>query len=140
MVFLKLLHLLRLIQTSIMAKIKGLDGLTNEEINAALDNGAKFVVFQYTISIVLMTFKRNSDIHFVQKDESTFSKSIGFTLVNLVFGWWGIPWGPIYTVGAWVNNASGGKDITAEVLQSMNQSPKKDREVSEDVLDDILME
>jgi hypothetical protein len=123
-----------------MAKIKGLEGLSNEEINQALNEGAKFVVFRYTISIVLMTFRRSSDIYFVRKDESTFSKSIGFTIINFLFGWWGIPWGPIYTIGSWITNAGGGKDVTQDVLQAMNQKPTSNREVSEELLDDMLMD
>ena len=103
-----------------MAKIKNIDGLTNNEINFALQNGAKFVVYQYCISIIVMTFRRSSDIYFVKAGESTIKDSIGFTLLTLVLGWWGIPWGPIYTIGALYQNSTGGKDVTAEVLASIN--------------------
>lgn len=123
-----------------MAKIKGLENLSDEEINEALSNGAQFVVFRYTISLVLMTFRRSSDIYFIKSGEPTFSKSIGYTLINLLLGWWGIPWGPIYTIGSLITNMGGGKDVTKEVLLAMNQEPAKNREVSEDLLDDILME
>ncbi len=123
-----------------MAKIKGIEGLSNEEIHRAINEGAKFVIFRYTISIVLMTFRRNSDIYFVRKGESTISKSIGFTIINFLLGWWGIPWGPIYTIGSWITNAGEGKDITQEVLASLQPAPSGNRTLSEDVLDDILME
>lgn len=103
-----------------MAQIKGLEGMTDHEINHELSNGAKFVIFEYCISILVMTFKRGSDVYFIRSGESTLSKSIGYTLLTLVVGWWGIPWGPIYTIGSVYTNLSGGKDITQDVLNSFN--------------------
>lgn len=103
-----------------MAQIKGTEGMTTEQINDELTRGAKFVVFQYCISIVVMSFRRSSDIHFIKAGESTFSKSIGFTLLTLLLGWWGIPWGPIYSIGAIFHNATGGKNVTEELLSSAN--------------------
>lgn len=108
-----------------MAQIKGLDGMTTDQINHELSHGAKFVVFQYCISILVMTFKRSSSIYFVKASESGAIKSIGFTLISFVFGWWGIPWGPIYTVGSIYNNLSGGKDITQDVIKSVNNATAK---------------
>jgi hypothetical protein len=40
----------------------------------------------------------------------------------LLFGWWRIPWGPIYTIGAAYNQATGGKDITQEVISHLVQN------------------
>ncbi|MBK7806107.1 MAG: hypothetical protein KA270_06815 [Saprospiraceae bacterium] len=105
-----------------MAVIKNIDGLSVEDINKELNNGAKFVVFQYCFSILVMTFKRGSDIYFIKAGEPTVKHSIGFTLITLFLGWWGIPWGPIYTIGALYSNLTGGKDITQEVLNSMNSN------------------
>lgn len=103
-----------------MAGIKNLNGLTAEQVSLELSNGARFVVFQYCISIVVMTFKRGSDVYFIRADESTAKHSVGFTLLTFILGWWGIPWGPIYTVGSLYTNISGGKDVTQEVLASLN--------------------
>ena len=54
-----------------MAQIKNIEGLTVDEINRELSNGAKFVVFEYCISIVVMTFKRGGNIHFIKAGQST---------------------------------------------------------------------
>ncbi len=102
--------------------IKGAENLTIGEMHEELRKGAKFVVFQYAISLVLMTFRRSSDIHFIRAGEKTLGKSIGFSVLTFVMGWWGIPWGPIYSIGALFTNFTGGKDVTQEVLQSMRQS------------------
>lgn len=103
-----------------MAGIKNIEGLSVDEINRELNNGAKFVVFQYCISIVIMTFKRGSNVYFIRQGESTINFSLGFTLITLFLGWWGIPWGPIYSIGSIYNNIRGGKDVTQEVLDQLN--------------------
>jgi hypothetical protein len=100
--------------------IKNLDGLTNDQINRELEHGAKFVIFQFTISIVVMTFRRSSDIYFIRAGESGVIKGLPYTLLNTVLGWWGIPWGPIYTIQSLYYNLSGGKDVTQDVLASVN--------------------
>jgi hypothetical protein len=52
--------------------ISGMEGLSNEQIESELSRGAKFVVFEYTISILVMTFKRSSDVHFLKAGEGAF--------------------------------------------------------------------
>lgn len=97
-------------------KIVGIEGMSEEQMQEELANGAKLVYFEYCISILVMTFKRSSDLTFIKKDESAFVKGLGYTLLSLVLGWWGIPWGPIYTIGAVIKNCQGGKDVTAHFL------------------------
>ncbi len=107
-----------------MAEIKNLDGISGHELKNELANGAKFVVFQYCISLLVITFKRSSSIYFVRSGESTLKHSIGFTLITLLFGWWGIPWGPIYSIWALFTNLTGGKNVTEEVLKSFQNQPQ----------------
>src|SRR5712692_2712153 len=97
-------------------EIKGLEGMTAGEINFELQRGAKFVLFQYCVSVLLVTYKRASNVYFLKPGESAFVKGLPFTVVSLVAGWWGFPWGPIYTFQSLVTNLSGGKDITKEVV------------------------
>lgn len=103
-----------------MAQIKNIDGLTSAELKQQIANGGKFVQFEYCISIFVMTFKRGSDIYFIKAGDSSAKHSISFTLLSCVFGWWGIPWGPIYTIGALATNIGGGKDLTNQVVRSIN--------------------
>jgi hypothetical protein len=105
-----------------MAGIKNLEGLSTADINRELSNGGKFIVYQYCISIIIMTFKRSSEIYFVKAGDTLVKQSIGFTVLSFVLGWWGIPWGPIYTVGSIYTNLTGGKDVTQEVLNSINSN------------------
>ena len=103
-----------------MAAIPGTEGMSREDLARELDRGGKFVVFQYTISIVVMTFKRSSDVRFVKAGEGTFVASLPYTLLTLVLGWWGIPWGPIYSLMSIGSNLTGGKDVTSNVLGSLD--------------------
>ncbi|MFO0757544.1 MAG: hypothetical protein U0359_13695 [Byssovorax sp.] len=105
-------------------KIVGIEGLNGEQLSMELQRGAKFVIYQYCISIFVMTFKRPSDIYFVRAGESAVGKGIGFSAISFLLGWWGIPWGPIYTIGSFITNFGGGKDVTHEVVASLlSQNP-----------------
>jgi hypothetical protein len=97
-------------------EIHGVEGMTVEQVRAEVQLGGRFVLYKYCISILIMTFQRPSDIYFIKHDESAVVKGLQYTLLSLVAGWWGIPWGPIYTIAALVTNLGGGKDITNEVM------------------------
>jgi hypothetical protein len=96
-------------------KIHGIEGMSTDQLRFEIQRGAKLVFYQYCISIVVMSFRRASDIYFVPAGESSVSKGLSWTLLSLVAGWWGIPWGPIFTIQSLVTNFKGGKDVTAEI-------------------------
>ena len=97
--------------------------MTVDRLSSQLGRGAKFVMFQYCISVVVLTFKRPSAIYFVPAGESATARGIGFTALSLLLGWWGIPWGPIYTIqSVWVNSR-GGRDVTREVAAALGATP-----------------
>jgi hypothetical protein len=103
-----------------MSKILGLEDIKSDgELQQELQQGGKFVVYQYCISVLILTFKRSSNVYFIRHEENAVIKGLPFTLLSLVLGWWGIPWGPIYTVqSVWVN-FSGGKDVTQQIMPSL---------------------
>lgn len=103
-------------------EIKNIEGLKVSDIKLLVQQGAKFVVFPYTVSFILMTLKKNSSIYFIRPDENTFKYSFGYVLLNLVIGWWGIPWGPIYTIGALYSHITGGKDFTQLIMSELIQN------------------
>lgn len=105
-----------------MAKITGIESMTKEQIAFELQRGGKFVQYQYCISIILMTFKRSTDIYFVSADQSAVVKGLGWTLLTVLAGWWGIPWGPIFTVQSLWHNLKGGHDVTAGVRKAFGLS------------------
>jgi hypothetical protein len=102
--------------------IKGIEGLSDQQIQSELRQGAKFVIFEYTFSILVMTFKRGSAVHYLRPGESAFVKGLPYTLITLLFAWWGIPWGPIYGIAALITNLSGGKDVTAQIMDAVRSA------------------
>jgi hypothetical protein len=103
-----------------MAKIVGMEDIkSGGQLQAEIQQGGRFVMYQYCISLLVITFKRSSNIYFISHEQSAVVKGLPFTLLSLVLGWWGIPWGPIYTIqSVWVN-FKGGRDVTQEVIASM---------------------
>ena len=103
-----------------MAKIVGFEDIkSTAQLQQEIQQGAKFVMFQYCISLLLVTFKRWSKIYFISHEENAMVKGLPFTLLTFVLGWWGIPWGPIYTIQTLWINLRGGKDLTKEFAASM---------------------
>jgi hypothetical protein len=104
-----------------MTKIVGLEDIkSGGHLQQEIQQGGKFVMYQFCISLLVITFKRSSNIYFISHDDNAVIKGLPFTLLALLLGWWGIPWGPIYTIQSiWVN-FKGGKDVTNEVLASMS--------------------
>jgi hypothetical protein len=100
-------------------QILGVEGMTVEQVHRELARGGKFVLFEYCISVIILTFKRPSDIYFIRAGESAAMKSLQFTALSLVAGWWGFPWGPIYTISSVVTNLGGGRDVTSDVMRSL---------------------
>ena len=92
--------------------VVGAEGLDMMGLRAELSRGARLVRFSYTISVLVMTFRRETDVHLIRPGENAILKGLPYTLLSLFVGWWGIPWGPIYTTQALAKNLSGGYRMT----------------------------
>jgi hypothetical protein len=62
-------------------------GMNPSEVRFEIERGARFVIFQYTVSIVVMTFRRNSKVLFIKPGESPISKGLPYTAMSLFLGW-----------------------------------------------------
>ena len=116
--------------------IKGLENMTLSELNSELSSGGKFVVYEYCISIMIMTFKRSSGVYYIKPGENAIIKGIPYLATSLALGWWGVPWGPIFTITSTITNIGGGKDVTSAVLSSINASASGQRRRYPDVAQD----
>jgi hypothetical protein len=101
-------------------EIRGIEGMSVQEINDEISNGAKFVVYRYCVSIIVLTFKRSSDVYFIRPGQNRVVKGLEWTLLTFFFGWWGIPWGPIYSIGSLSTNLAGGKDVTEQIQKNLD--------------------
>lgn len=102
-----------------MAKITGIDHVSPEQLEEELRQGGRFVVYQYVISVLVLTFRRSSAIIYLPPGASAAARGLPYTLITLLLGWWGFPWGFIYTPAALFTNLTGGKDVTREVAAEL---------------------
>lgn len=86
------------------------------ELEQGVLDGGRFVIFQYCFSVLVMSFKRPSVTVYLRPGEDGVGPAVGHSLISLLVGWWGIPWGPIWTIATVVKNARGGIDVTQDVL------------------------
>ena len=100
-------------------KIKNINGLSAENLQEETNKGGKFVYFPFTISLIVITFKRTSGVYLVKKNEKAIIKGLPFTLLSLLFGWWAFPFGPKHTIENIRTNLRGGKDVTDEVMATV---------------------
>ena len=42
-----------------------------------------------------------------------------YLLISLALGWWGLPWGPFYTLGSVWQVLKGGMDCTQEIVDDV---------------------
>ncbi len=110
--------------------LRTIDEVPAPELAAELGRGARLVVYDYTISLFVMTFKRESSVFLVPPGEGSVGAGFTYTIVSLLFGWWGIPWGPIHTIMSLVTNLGGGRDVTAPVRAKLALSTPAERWVA----------
>jgi hypothetical protein len=97
----------------------GIGRMTVGEMRALVKNGARFVVFEYVLSLLIVMRRRTSPVFFVRPSESVFWRCLPYNLLTLVLGWWSFPFGPAYTIGAVRDNLRGGHDVTAQVIDDI---------------------
>lgn len=103
--------------------IRGMDGLSLDDLHREIAQGGRFVFYKYCVSAIVLTFQRPSDVYFVRGGESAVLTGLGYSALTALLGWWGIPWGPIYSVSSLVTNFRGGHDVTNEVLCDLAHRP-----------------
>jgi hypothetical protein len=93
-------------------RIRGTESLTVTQVQAELEAGARFVFFEYCISLVFVTLRRPTDIFLLRAGERGLLRGLPYTLASLFLGWWGVPWGLVYTPQVLLTNLGGGRDVT----------------------------
>jgi hypothetical protein len=96
---------------SLSWKIKNVGNISDLEVYHKLENGARLVQYSYTVSILVMTFSRRSKLYLLEPGEKGKKQGIIFSVITGLFGWWGIPWGPVRSIRSLKINFSGGKKV-----------------------------
>ncbi|MDR2980947.1 MAG: hypothetical protein LBV12_01725 [Puniceicoccales bacterium] len=110
--------------------IKGAEGLSTEDIRKEIRHGATLVSYTYVISVVFMSFKRSSAVYLVSAGQSPVVFGLPYVALSCLLGWWGIPWGLIWTIQSLACNFSGGEDVTDEWMSATGSRRKWNENVS----------
>ncbi|OIQ16901.1 MAG: hypothetical protein BM557_09125 [Flavobacterium sp. MedPE-SWcel] len=101
-------------------KIKVPENETFESIIEQKDNGGKFVFYEYLIPRPLIAPGRGaSKIYFVKEGEKT-KYHVKYNTITLLWGWWGLPFGPAYIPKTLKNNKTG-IDVTEDVYNNITK-------------------
>jgi len=98
-------------------KLKSINGLTADDLMNEAEKGSRFICFECTVSVLVVSFKRKSEVYLVGKGEKLLAKALFFTLISILFGWWALPDGPKNTIESIKTNVSGGRDVTDIILE-----------------------
>lgn len=93
-----------------------------EQLSEKVALGGKFVVYQYAISLVMITLERLSPVYFIEPGEHATKYAKSWSRISLMFGWWGIPWGPIKTLQSLATNRKGGVDVTRDIMLNIKEA------------------
>lgn len=90
---------------------------TYEDTNISLET--ETTQFQACISALIIT-TRNPSRHLIIGHHRIFLTGLVYSLVTLALGWWGIPWGPVYTAQTLWRNLKGGNQRTVgEIVEQI---------------------
>lgn len=97
-----------------------MEGLSARQIVDEVEAGGKFVIYPFCISLIILTFRRGSAVHFIRPGQSSILVGLPYLILTLLLGWWGLPWGPIRSFQCLYVCLAGGKDITAQLMKSIS--------------------
>ncbi len=96
--------------------IRGSRPLFGEELRTRIAAGARCVRFEYCLSAFVVTLRCQSPVYLTNSWQERYLRGLWYSLLALLLGLWGVPWGLVWTPWAvWVN-ATGGVDCTEAVL------------------------
>jgi hypothetical protein len=76
------------------------------------DETLRLTLMHYVFSLLIITYRKGASGIWCEK--CRIFQSAKWTFVSGLLGWWGIPWGPIYTLHALIMNGKGGSQPAAQ--------------------------
>lgn len=106
--------------SSELLSLRGFRPLFAEELRTRVAAGARCVRFEYCFSLLFVTVRRQSAVYLTHSWQQRYIRGLWYSLLALLLGPWGVPWGVLWTSWAvWVNT-TGGADCTAAVLAELD--------------------
>lgn len=101
-------------------KLKIPKGETFESIMEQRESGAQFMFYEYVIPVpIIAPGRAASKIYFVKRGDTKryYAK---YNLINMIWGWWGLPFGPVYVYKVAANNKKG-NNVTDDVYENLSK-------------------
>ncbi len=109
--------------------LSNIDGIKFDELSQLVAGGAKFVIYQYTISLGAVTLRRFSAAYYIPVGEHPAKFKGTANALSAIFGWWCLPWGPMRTIQSFKVNNKGGVDITKDVMANITAADFEKQQV-----------
>lgn len=98
------------------------DNCSFDTLKKHIENGAKFIVYRYTISLFLaITFNRFSSAYLVLPNELPQKVKNKYNFITFIFGWWAIRRGISNAIHSIRLNNSGGMDVTKDIMLNLTE-------------------
>ncbi|WCO03532.1 hypothetical protein [Psychroserpens ponticola] len=94
-----------------------------------INNGARFIMFNYRIGLGLVSLLRFSPAIFIKRENEIPNFRKKYNRINLIFGPWFLFKGPFLTYNAYKINKNGGIDITKDIMVNLTQESLLKKEV-----------
>ena len=105
--------------------------IKSEDLAGLVRQGAKFVAYQYIISVpVFRPVKRISKLFFIKPGEKSSRYATGYNFLSFLLGIWGLPFGPPTLVKILLLNMKGGIDFTEEVMVNLKADTLLTKEIN----------
>jgi len=95
-------------------RIRGVENLSREQLDAELALGGRFVFYEYCLSVLFATSRRPSDVYFLKAEDLGIVRGLPYAALSFCFGWWGIPFGLLYTPMTIFTNLCGGRELSEQ--------------------------
>ncbi|WP_075344369.1 hypothetical protein [Tenacibaculum agarivorans] len=103
----------------LVCKLKNVDDLNMQSLQKRIDNGYRFVVYQYSISLIAGNIFTVSPAYLLKK-EDTKKHTLKYNLLSSILGWWSLN-GVTNTLKSLKTNSRGGIDVTEDIILNLNR-------------------
>ncbi len=100
--------------------VRGAEHLHPDDLRRLLREGWRCVRYEFCVSAIIATFRFQTATYLTDSWQTRYLHGLGWGLISLAFGPWGVPWGPILTARAIWADLRGGVDMTAQVLSRLD--------------------
>src|SRR5271155_5463818 len=100
--------------------MRDLQEIPGAELERCLASGGQVILYEYCVSLLFLTHRRPVLV-LVPAGENRIYHALPYLLLSALLGWWGIPWGIVYTPLVLLTNLKGGVDVTAQMQRLLKQ-------------------